>query len=400
MSAGLWIDVTASFNWRRAPSGITRVEQECCRWVLEHAPEAVRFCVYDTEAHVWHAMPHDEARAVLARRYSPLGEAIEQTVSAWRPGGAPIRFGPGERYLCLSADQTPERWAALYAAKRDQGLRVFGILYDLIPILFPHFYWKHIEQGTARYMTDLAWVAEHVVCISERTRRDALEFYRDIGMAAPAMSLVRLGDELPGASQVEPAPQVQALARERYILTVGTLEIRKNHETLYRALLDLRARGRHDLPLLVFAGMRGWRVDDLLTSLEQDPQVRGRIMILPHASDADIAHLYQHCLFTVFPSIYEGWGLPVAESLAYGKLCLASSAGSVPEIAPGLTEDIDPYDVRAWADRMLAYSRDEALLRAREARVAAEYRITRWRETAHRIMARALADAAPPPGQG
>lgn len=389
----LWIDFTASFHWRRAPSGITRVEQECVRWALEEVPDEVRFCLYDLEHQAWFAMPHDEARAVLTRAYDPAGQAVADTVSTWVPAGEAIVFQPGERYLCLSADQTPERLAALYAARTERGLRVFGVAYDLIQILFPHFYWRHADQGCARYLTDMAWIAEHIVCISARTRDDLLAFYAQVGVSAPPLSLVRLGDELPPAAQWPCSPQVQALvdAGTPFILVVGTLEIRKNHEVLYRALLHLLAQGVEDLPLLVFAGMRGWRIDDLLASLELDPRVQGRVRLLSHASDADIAALYQHCQFTAFPSQYEGWGLPVAESLAYGRVCLASNAGSVPEIARELTDLIDPHDVQAWASRMLAYSRDTALREAREREIAARYRVTPWRETAAVIVRRALA---------
>ncbi|MBU4612102.1 glycosyltransferase family 4 protein [Achromobacter sp. GG226] len=388
----LWIDVTASFHWRRAPSGITRVEQECVRWALDAVPDQVRFCLYDLDRQAWFSMPHDEARAVLARAYGPDGSAVAETVSDWAPAEPAITFAPGERYLCLSADQTPERIAALFDAHRQQGLRVFGIVYDLIQILFPHFYWRHADQGCARYLTDMAWMAEHLVCISARTRDDLLGFYDTVGVSAPPLSLVRLGDELPPAAQWPCSPEVQALvdAGTPFILVVGTLEIRKNHEVLYRALLHLLAQGVEDLPLLVFTGMRGWRIDDLLASIELDPRVQGRIRLISHASDADVAALYRHCRFTAFPSQYEGWGLPVAESLAYGRVCLAANAGSVPEIAPGLTDLIAPHDVQAWAQRMLAYSRDTALREAREREIVAGYRVTPWRETAAVIVRRAL----------
>lgn len=389
----LWIDVTASFHWRRAPSGITRVEQECLRWALDEVPDQVRFCLYDLACHAWLAMPHEEARAVLARAYAADGSAVPETLSDWTPAQPAIAFEPGDRYLCLSADQTPERIAALYDARNRQGLRVFGIAYDLIQILFPHFYWRHADQGCARYLTDMAWIAEHMVCISARTRDDLLAFYAQVGVSAPPLSLVRLGDELPVVGHGPCSPEVQALvaAGTPFILVVGTLEIRKNHEVLYQALLHLLKQGVEDLPLLVFAGMRGWRIDDLLASLALDPRVEGRVRLLSHASDADIATLYQHCRFTAFPSQYEGWGLPVAESLAYGRVCLASDAGSVPEIAADLVDLIDPYDVRAWAESMLAYSRDDARRAARERQIVALYRVTPWRETACVIVRRALA---------
>lgn len=390
MPVRLWFDLTASFHWRRAPSGITRVEQECCRWMLDEHPDRVSFCVYDTDMQCWYPLPAAQARAVLDRRYDAAGAALPETVSAWQPGSAPLVFAPGDCFVCLNADQTPERLMALYVARKSVGLRVFGIVYDLIQILFPHFYWQHADHGCARFLLDMAWIAEHMVCISERTRDDLTRFYADLNVPPPELSLVRLGDELPAAAHAEHSAEVQDILTQPFILVVGTIEIRKNHETLYRAILDLLDRGEENLPLLVFAGMRGWRVDDLLTSLAIDPRVRGRVRILAHASDADLAQLYRACRFTAYPSLYEGWGLPVAESLAYGKFCLASNAGSIPEIAGELIEMLSPYDVRSWADRLLAYSRDDALLAHREAGIRRDYRVTPWRQTAAKILAPAL----------
>ncbi len=395
MSGTIWFDLTASFHWHRAPSGITRVEQECLRWALHQNLPQVAWCVYDVDMACWYPMPRAEAQAVLARRYDAAGNAVAGTVSSWQPTVSPLRFRPGDRYLCLNADHTPARLAALHRARREVGLRIYGVVYDLIQVLFPHFYWDQADQSCARYLVDLAWCADHLVCISERTRQDLFDFYAQVGLPTPATSVVRLGDEL-SATEHAPDPAVVALAQQPFILTVGTIEIRKNHEVLYRALLDLLDRKQADLPTLVFAGMRGWRVDDLWMSLTLDPRVRDRIVILPHASDADIDHLYRHCQFSVFPSQYEGWGLPVAESLAYGKPCLASSAGAIGEIAPAsLLPLLPPQDVRAWADAMLHWARHDEERQRLTQRIRQEYRVTRWADTAAEIMAPALAELAP-----
>src|SRR5690606_35859368 len=114
----------------------------------------------------------EQAWAVLRRRYRPDGSIEPGTMSDWKPGGRTVAFAAGERYICLSADHAPERWAALYRARRRLGLRVFSIVHDLIPLLFPHFYGRDVDQSAARYLVDMAWVSEHIVCISQRTRND------------------------------------------------------------------------------------------------------------------------------------------------------------------------------------------------------------------------------------
>jgi glycosyltransferase involved in cell wall biosynthesis len=106
----------------------------------------------------------------------------------------------------------------------------------------------------------------------------------------------------------------------------------------------------------------------LLADLDLDPRVKGSFLILSDATDAAVKWLYQHCLFTVFPSLYEGWGLPVTESLNNGKFVIASNTSSIPEAGGSLAEYLDPWDVDAWADRILFYTVNREALRERESR--------------------------------
>ena len=379
----VWMDFTASWHWGRPPTGITRVEQECARWLLAAAPERVSFCVYDGARHVWCELPQAAVERVLGGEYGLARTGNAGNVGALRPVDEAVEFASGEAYVCLNADQTAERLIRMYHARR-RGVRVVGIAYDIIQILFPHFYWPYADQGCSRYFVDLAWAASHIYCISRRTQEDLLGFYREVGAPIPPTSLVRLGDTVPQVDGAVSA-QVREIIGQPYILVVGTIEIRKNHEVLYRALLRLLEQGR-ELPLLVFAGMRGWRVDDLLQSLEHDVRVRDRIRLLSHASDADIDALYRHCLFTAFPSHYEGWGLPVAESLAYGKFCVASNGGAIPEIGGELTELLSPHDVGAWAEALWRHAVDADALRERERAIRERYRTTPWEEAAATMM--------------
>ena len=134
------------------------------------------------------------------------------------------------------------------------------------------------------------------------------------------------------------------------------IERRKNHDILYRAWLRLIEAGC-TIPNLVFVGMRGWGVDDLLSDLARDRRIRGRIHVLQTVSDTELAMLYDRCLYTVYPSLYEGWGLPVVESFAFGKFCLCSNAGSLPEAGGDLAEYLDPWDLNAWVERIQIFRR-------------------------------------------
>src|SRR3546814_5159127 len=102
---------------------------------------------------------------------------------------------------------------------------------------------------------------------------------------------------------------------------VSTVEPRKNHILAFDAGAELsRIHGADAIPLLVCAGRRGWRYDQIFARLESDPALKAHVVWIHDASDSELAALYRACAFTVYPSHYEGWGLPVTEALAHGQI--------------------------------------------------------------------------------
>jgi glycosyltransferase involved in cell wall biosynthesis len=166
-----------------------------------------------------------------------------------------------------------------------------------------------------------------------------------------------------------------------FVITVSTIQSRKNNDLLYRVWRRF-AEDRRAVPRLVIVGQRGFGSADLLWQIEHDPLVRESISVLHHVSDGELAWLYGHCRFTLYPSLVEGWGLPVSESLAHGKLCVAANTSSLPEAGAGLALHLDPFDFRAWHDTILSLVGDPAKLTAAEQRIRAAYHRKTWPETA------------------
>jgi glycosyltransferase involved in cell wall biosynthesis len=140
----------------------------------------------------------------------------------------------------------------------------------------------------------------------------------------------------------------------------------------------MERHGADAVPALVFAGQIGWLVDDLLAELASSDYLDGKIVLLPGLSDTELRQAYRSALFTVFPSLCEGWGLPVAESLAHGKFCVASNRTSIPEVGGDFVDYFDPLDdddALAKIERLLL---DPGYLTAREARLRSEYRPRAW----------------------
>ena len=228
-----------------------------------------------------------------------------------------------------------------------------------------------------------------IVCNSRNTLHDLETFLSSVTVDRPSLEVITLGGDLRPLKD-DLSKQVNSICRNPYILYVSTIEVRKNHKILYRAYKELINAGRRDLPRLVFAGRQGWKVDSLLAEIRLDRAVSGLIITLENVNDSELSHLYRHALFTVYPSLYEGWGLPVAESLAHGKFCIASSTSSLPEVGGEFVEYLDPCDLPSWVERLAYYFDNPEAIRDREVKIRSGYRPRTWSETTRKIVACAL----------
>lgn len=304
-------------------------------------------------------------------------------------------FSEGDVYISLGLDWDQKDQGFLASLKERLKLKCLLFCYDVIPVKFPHLCVGDVSARFARYFADIAWCADEILCISECSRRDLLALLSELGAPVPTTNVVTLGSDISANNIKTPPPEILQAAGDEFILYVSTIERRKNHETVYRALSRLAESGRTDLPNLVFVGMKGWGVNDFLADISLDPRVKKRIAIFSDVPDSELNWLYRNCLFTVFPSMYEGWGLAVAESLAHGKFCLASKAASIPEVGGDLIEYIDPLDVPRWAERINWYLDNRAALDAAEQLIKQNFNSQKWTNTAEFVFNSARAHACP-----
>lgn len=138
---------------------------------------------------------------------------------------------------------------------------------------------------------------------------------------------------------------------------------------------------------MLFIGRTLWRGDEVVEGLRRESTLHPFVHVLNDVDDRDLDWFYRNCRFTLFPSLYEGWGLPVAESLSYGKLCITSSVTATREVAPSLTDLVDPYDFKGWRDRIAFYLDNPAALQRAEERIRAEYKVHPWSRSVGEILA-------------
>jgi glycosyltransferase involved in cell wall biosynthesis len=212
---------------------------------------------------------------------------------------------------------------------------------------------------------------------SESTRRDVVRLLRvDPGRvrvipyaAAPSFRPVPLDpDRLQAAHGIRPP----------YFLYVGTLEPRKNLGRALRAFASVA--GKLDGCRFVIVGQRGWRYDEVLREAAR-PELQGRVELLGYVPEERLPDLYAHALALVYPSLYEGFGLPVVESMACGTPVLTSRSSALAEIGEGAALLADPADEKALADGLLALATDEALRLRLRARGLERARDFSWERT-------------------
>ncbi len=200
--------------------------------------------------------------------------------------------------------------------------------------------------------------ATHVIAISECTRRDLVAAY---DVPPEKITVVHEAAD-PVFRPATPEHVARVCARydlpDRYLLFVGTIEPRKNLTRLLAAFETLLAEGLTDR--LVIVGRRGWLYGDFFARLGRSP-ARDAVIFPGYVPDADLPALYAGAQALAFPSLYEGFGLPVLEAMACGTAVACSDASSLPEIAGDAALLFDPDEIESIIDTLRRLLLDAAL---------------------------------------
>lgn len=226
--------------------------------------------------------------------------------------------------------------------------------------------------------------ASHVLADSESTARDLVRLY---GTSPQKITVLYSGVD----ERFKPVKDGTALHKVRrkygigdspYIFTVSTLQPRKNHQMLISAYAKVADKMPHDL---VIAGGKGWLYEKMGIEVK-DLGLAHRVRFIGFADDEDLPALYSDATCFVFPSLYEGFGLPVLEAMACGTPVVTSDASSLPEVGGNAALQLSPTDVEGWAGAMLSLAKNDDLrTRLMHAGFAQKERFS-WHESARQLM--------------
>lgn len=279
----------------------------------------------------------------------------------------------------------PQHLSCVSSLKQKFGIFYLPLVYDLSPIFAAHFSPYDRREAFEIWLINALELADFWICASISTKQALEAAANKFGCRQPQSQVVRFDGALTSVrNSKEPSKDLFAafnLVPGGYVLFVSTIEPRKNHIGAFKAwrtLLDERSPGV-PLPKLVCAGKLGWMFEDVLQVLERDPALADYIVMIHSASDEMLDALYRNCICTLYPSRYEGWGLPVTESLCHGKVPVCSCATSLPEAGQCFAVYFDPDQKGALSVVLSRVIYDATFRESREAKIRSDFHARPWR---------------------
>ena len=257
-------------------------------------------------------------------------------------------------------------------------------IHDLSLLLHSNTHPADLVLRAKQRLPTMTRIANHILTDSESVKKEICEHLQVRSDKITAVPLAPRRTFAPIARHDHIEVRRRLGVEEDFILFVGTVEPRKNLMTLVRAF-DLLMRTTELRPQLVVAGQKGWLTDDLYAHIENSA-TRERILFTGYISDLDLAALYSSCKVSVYPSLYEGFGLPPLEAMACGAPVITSRIPAIMETSSGASKLIAPTDVNeltAALVELLADPRAREHYKSLGLRRAAEFT---WERTAQQTL--------------
>ena len=385
-------DITDLFYYYadgHTPTGIQRVQQELClNLSADSRYQGIELVVYDRAIQRWRQVPLEWLQSILelSRSFGPSAGSwneVYQKFAAQLARFPQKRFEPQEWLVNVGASLSLPSYFAQVRQLRGRGVRIGIFLHDCIPVRHPAYfdYFHTVEHS--HWLAQVRECADLVICNSDATRDDYVSLvHPPVDQKIKVCRLNAAWDE----SDLSPEADAYltellsdiGLQEEEFVLCVGTIEPRKNHLSLIHVWDRLRQTHPGNCPKLLCVGRIGWKSEAVLAQAKALGQLDNKIHFFNNLSDELLRGLYRKCLFSVYISYYEGWGLPVSESLAAGKVCVAGRNSSLLEAGAGFAIHVDERSETSIHEAISRLIDSPAALTQANERIRTEYRSRSW----------------------
>lgn len=383
----VYLEVSDLINFLRHEkrvTGIQRLVSQLCQSIIEEdRKNNYRFCTLLSESdNTLYEIDKEAFKSLIRAVLGDIkGDGLIPLINLATGNTSPIEISDGDMLFGTGASFSFQNYTlAIKKLKLEKSIKYGTIIYDLIPYHSRHTLPPELSVRFSLWLSEIVALSDVLVSISEYTKKELDKFISDkcVEPREAQSTYIPLGSHHSIKSSNSKI-QTRYFIENEFCIFVSTIETRKNHAALIKAWEKLL---ESNPPQLIIVGKSGWGFSEVQALVQDKKELFRKVTFIHDASDGDLEWLYSNCLFTVYPSLYEGWGLPVTESLARGKFCLCSNTTSLPEAGGEYADYFDPKNVEDIANKVRHYLQNRTELRAKESFIKESYKLRTWQDYA------------------
>jgi glycosyltransferase involved in cell wall biosynthesis len=369
----VYIDIT-QFERGRANTGVQRVTREFLKGALTDTDTKVTYIVvaYNISTKKLQILPNDEV-LIFLRETATYQFKSRKTIEI-------ESLKPSNRSIFFDLDaawNSPLQRHILYPILKNNGFHLFTFIHDLVPILIPEVVHKTTRINFNHYMASVYKYSDMAIFNSASTEKDFVEHKKEENIDRYiAQRVVGLGSDLDNSALGAIEEQYKKILDSRYLLSVGTIEPRKNHAYLLDAF-DVLSEKYPDLNLVII-GTQGWDVGPLVKRINSHPLKDTRLFWLTGVDDNALMHFYDNAFMVTYLSKYEGYGLPIAEALQWNNITIACKNSSMYEVGRECTDYIEYNSLKEVVDIVSLYYDNEELYNYKKKFISNNFYAISW----------------------
>ena len=264
----------------------------------------------------------------------------------------------------------------LYKSIGATGVKIVSTIHDVIPFSHPQWFSTMMRFRLRRWISSLPMYTHHFIAVSQFTKQSLQEY-----LLVPDTKITSIHE---GKQVISGSQSVQFSGSKPFLLTVGTIEPRKNLQVTLKAYSLLKQQ-LEDSPHLVIVGGKGWG-DVRLVEAIREFGIEKQVEVLGFIPDEQLWQLYREAEMLIYPSLYEGFGLPPLEAMAVGCPVITSNVSSLPEVVGDAGILVDPHNPQEIAEAMKRILQDASLAEQMRRRGLERAKLFSWEKCAQETL--------------
>lgn len=369
----IYVDIT-QLEKGRANTGIQRVVKEFVKRAAMSDSIVFKIVIFNEENKKAQILDNDEVGYFL--------EDIKNYQFKKKEDFDLINFKPTTSTALFDLDAS---WnvvfqrAIMYPRLKENGFLIFNFIHDVIPILFPDIVHDTTKKNFIPFLQSVYTYSDLVLFNSFSSEKDFLALKEKFNTRRLISTRVTgLGSDFLQTKQKKHDPFIESLLKKKYILFVGTIEPRKNQENVLEAF-EILAKKYPDLNL-IFIGKNGWKVEELVYKIKNHPLKDKQLFSLNSIDDDTLQSFYKNAFIVTYLSKYEGYGLPIAESLGYGNITITSKNSSMYEVGKNIADYVVYDNLNELSSLISLYYENQKLYHAKKQYIKENFKTTSWKQ--------------------